>query len=330
MPPFCSGFITHAMIVERRGVSVCMKRPAREEGDERHSHTTTTVDLADVATGMQWPSKQAQVDMLDVIDGAVAASEPHYAGPLKWYVAVRDSLFRGVEQRGTEDHTERNRPESLRSWRLLGSSIASVLKQSGESPRHAVRSVVAAVDLEGCRALKDDGLAAFLEGLHHLGPVDTHRYVAVEGWYVASCGLTASGVGLLLRAPSASPLSLSQGQQPCSECPLPPLPAPSIHTLGLTNNRIFECSGSDAAIDMHHHPLLAWLEQRHGHALRRLHLNHVGMTGAAWETLRRIIVDSVACPQLEKVWLKQNPLVPETSRHMEGDTAMPWAKIFIW
>eukprot|EP00331_Platyophrya_macrostoma_P027853 CAMPEP_0176454000 /NCGR_PEP_ID=MMETSP0127-20121128/29624_1 /TAXON_ID=938130 /ORGANISM="Platyophrya macrostoma, Strain WH" /LENGTH=275 /DNA_ID=CAMNT_0017843069 /DNA_START=67 /DNA_END=891 /DNA_ORIENTATION=+ len=210
----------------------------------------------------------------------VEAEDPKAA--LRWYVSVRDSVFRGSTPMLEEESTR---------WCQVGALLHKTFCRDDRGAS-AVLSVVVAVDVEGCRTLKDTGLSDLLHGMHGL-----HSYVAevpvehplrgraglrVEGWFLASTGLTECGVDtLLFRTPQAAESSEASSSTPPSACD-----EGRIHTLGLTNNAIFGAVGTPC--ERKSHPLLRWIAS-HAGSLRKLHLNHVGMQIEDWNILHELI-----------------------------------------
>lgn len=205
--------------------------------------------------------------------GKVIRDSPSTAGE-SWYVALRDPAFRD------------SMPEA--DWYRLGECLRGALDERNAKAQRGVaggvRVSLTAVDLEGCRGLGDAGLVAFLSGLlcRDVGPT-----LCLRAWYLASTNVTGVGLEALCAGMSLHPEALA-----------------ALHTLGLTNNPI---SANAEPHGLEEEAVLVRMIKVCAKTIRRLHLNHTGLTPSLWERLGVTLGED--CDSLEKVWLKQNPLV---------------------
>jgi hypothetical protein len=151
------------------------------------------------------------------------------------------------------------------SWRQLWSGVHDVFLLS---PHQLV-----AVELEGT-ILADRGAAAMARAICEFR--ETFSFVSC--WFLASTQLSASSLHALIDAWSS----------------LGPSYGPRVKILGLTNNPMI---GRDPEIFAALSSALPLLE--------RLHLNHVGLTTAAWQRWLPELALHSNC--LKHLWLKQNP-----------------------
>ncbi|ESL07360.1 hypothetical protein TRSC58_04950 [Trypanosoma rangeli SC58] len=232
------------------------------------------------------------------------ASRDVAASVLSGLLGVSTSPFRGVELRHAELTATHLAPEPKDAGRQLGEknegsiTLLDVFSLSKFAGLHTL-------DLE-CNRLGDDGITRLclwcLPQLRFLRCL----FVASNGFGVPGLRAIVSyleGDVAATRAPTSfAPFSASLG----------PKPQP-LEAVGLTNNPFYsnKVEGEDATV------LLSRLLQACGLSLRRLHLNHVGMSASAAATMMQLCfaggterAEGFLHPQLV-IYLKQNDICKE-------------------